>query len=64
MPKHSIEWPVEHEITENVKSFHETQIYPLKKRVMKNLVNIVIVHNSIHCCWFSVSIPAVSLNRV
>ena len=31
-----------------------TQIHPLKKRGLKNLVNIVIVHNSIHCWWFSV----------
>ena len=31
-PKQSIEGPVQHEIIENVKDFHEAQIQPLKKK--------------------------------
>ena len=36
----------------------------MKKRGLKNLAKIAIVHNSIHCFLFPVSIPAVSLNKV
>ena len=49
--KHSIEGLVDHEIIENVKNFHETQIQTLKKMGPKNWLIIVIVHNSISVCF-------------